>query len=123
MHAAPESPYKWFEEDNMGFLIPLFRSVTVEGTNYPRQQYPNAYIPNGYIDIVTSSQVLERSILHGENILSFQSPYCVEADRQDDLDYLNYKISKDGSVLLEYLRKRYPSRNHIVLMIYFYAKW
>lgn len=114
VHAAVESPFKWFEKDNTGFLIPLFNSVTVEGTNYPRQQYPDAYIPNGYIDIVTPTQVLERSLLHGENILSFQSPYCVEVDHQDDLDYLNYKISKDGSVLLEYLRKKYPSSNHSV---------
>ena len=31
-------------------------------------------------------------MLHGDRLLAFESPFCVEVDTADDLEYLGYEI-------------------------------
>ncbi len=37
----------------------------------------------------------------------FESPYCVEIDTPEDLEYVQYQIDKKGSPLYEYLKRNF----------------
>ena len=103
-HEAPESPFKWFLKDDEGFFKGLREDLTPQEINLPRQTFSKMYTPNGYVDIVRSSHVLHNTTLHGEKMLVFESPQCVEIDKQEDFEYLKYQILKHGSPMLDYLK-------------------
>jgi N-acylneuraminate cytidylyltransferase len=42
--------------------------------------------------------------LHGDRVLAYESPYCTEVDSVEELELLDFEISKKGSPLLDYLR-------------------
>jgi CMP-N,N'-diacetyllegionaminic acid synthase len=105
-HAAPESPFKWFLKDENNFFKGFRDDLTPEKVNLPRQLFPNVYIPDGYIDIIRSSCVLEKNTLHGDKMLVFESPMCIEVDTIDDFNYLEYQIKKEGSPILDFLNKQ-----------------
>ena len=104
-HEVPESPFKWFLKDKEGYFMGLRDDLNPEKVNLPRQMFPKIYNPDGYVDIVRSSHVLHNTTLHGEKMLVFESPQCIELDTQDDFDYLQYQFRKKGSQLLEYLNQ------------------
>lgn len=104
-HLAPESPFKWFLKDELGYFKGLRDDLTPEKVNLPRQSFPAVYMPDGYVDIVRSSCILNEGSLHGNNMLVFESPYCVEVDTKDDFDYLEFQLEKEGSLLLEFMKK------------------
>lgn len=101
-HAAPESPYKWFLKDEHNFFKGLRDDLNPEKVNLPRQSFPTVYIPDGYIDILKSSVILNSGTLHGDRMLVFESPYCVEVDTNDDFNYLEFQIQKEGSTILNF---------------------
>ncbi len=101
-HSAPESPYKWFLKDENSFFKGLRDDLTPEKVNLPRQSFPSVYIPDGYIDILKSSIILETGTLHGDKMLVFESPFCVEVDTLDDFEYLEFQIQKEGSSILNF---------------------
>ena len=103
-HEVPESPFKWFLKDDEGFFKGLREDLTPEEVNLPRQTFPKMYNPNGYVDIVRSSHVLHNTTLHGEKMLVFESPQCVEIDKQEDFEYQKYQILKHGSPMQDYLK-------------------
>jgi len=101
-HSAPESPYKWFLKDENNFFKGLRDDLTPEKVNLPRQSFPSVYIPDGYIDILKSSIILETGTLHGDKMLVFESPFCVELDTMDDFEYLEFQIQKEGSSIINF---------------------
>jgi N-acylneuraminate cytidylyltransferase len=103
-HAAQESPFKWFLKDEEGYFKGLRDDLTPEKVNLPRQSFPSVYVPDGYVDIVRSSVILNEGTLHGNHMLVFESPYCVEVDTIDDFNYLEYQIQKEGSPLMNTLQ-------------------
>jgi CMP-N,N'-diacetyllegionaminic acid synthase len=104
-HIAPESPYKWFLKDENNYFKGIREDLTPEKVNLPRQSFPSVYIPDGYIDILKSSVILETGTLHGDKMLVFESPFCVEVDTKDDFDYLEFQIKKEGSTIINYIKK------------------
>lgn len=103
-HVASESPYKWFLKDADDYFKGLRDDLTPEKVNLPRQSFPDVYIPDGYVDILKSSVVESSYTLHGDKMLVFESPHCVEVDTIDDFKYLEYQIAKDGSPILDYYK-------------------
>ena len=101
-HSASESPYKWFLKDDQNYFKGLRDDLTPEKVNLPRQSFPSVYIPDGYIDILKSSVILENRTLHGDKMLVFESPFCVEVDTKDDFEYLEFQIEKEGSTLINF---------------------
>ena len=101
-HNAPESPYKWFLKDQDNYFVGLRDDLTPEKVNLPRQSFPSVYIPDGYIDILKSSVILNTGTLHGEKMLVFESPFCVEVDTKDDFEYLEFQIKKEGSNIIKF---------------------
>lgn len=102
-HPAPESPYKWFLKDDNNYFKGLKDDLTPEKVNLPRQSFPSVYIPDGYIDILKSSVILNSGTLHGDKMLVFESPFCVEVDTNDDFEYLEFQIQKEGSSVLNFI--------------------
>ena len=101
-HSAPESPYKWFLKDDNNYFKGLRDDLTPEKVNLPRQSFPSVYIPDGYIDILKSSVILTTGTLHGDKMLVFESPFCVEVDTKDDFEYLEFQIEKEGSSIINF---------------------
>ena len=101
-HSAPESPYKWFLKDDNNYFKGLRDDLTPEKVNLPRQSFPSVYIPDGYIDILKSSVILDSGTLHGDKMLVFESPFCVEVDTKDDFEYLEFQIEKEGSSIINF---------------------
>ena len=101
-HSAPESPYKWFLKDDENYFKGLRDDLTPEKVNLPRQSFPSVYIPDGYIDILKSSVILTTGTLHGDKMLVFESPFCVEVDTKDDFEYLEFQIKKEGSPIINF---------------------
>lgn len=102
-HLAPESPFKWFLKDELGYFKGLREDLTPEKVNLPRQIFPAVYMPDGYVDIVRSSCILNEGSLHGNHMLVYESPYCVEVDTKDDFNYLEFQLEKESSPLLIFL--------------------
>ncbi len=101
-HSAPESPYKWFLKDEKNYFRGLRDDLTPEKVNLPRQSFPSVYIPDGYIDVLKSSIILNTGTLHGDKMLVFESPFCVEVDTKEDFEYLEFQIKKEGSPILNF---------------------
>ncbi len=101
-HIAPESPFKWFLKDTNNYFKGLREDLTPEKVNLPRQSFPSVYIPDGYIDILKSEVILNTGTLHGDKMLVFESPFCVEVDNKEDFEYLEYQIEKEGSIILNF---------------------
>ena len=104
-HLAPESPFKWFLKDANNYFKGIRDDLTPEKVNLPRQDFPTVYIPDGYIDIIKTKVVLDTGTIHGDKMLVFESPFCVEVDTLDDFNYLQYQIDKAGSTVLNFLNK------------------
>lgn len=105
-HNAPESPYKWFLKDENNFFKGLRDDLTPEKVNLPRQSFPSVYVPDGYIDVLKSSVILNSGTLHGDKMLVFESPYCVEVDTKDDFEYLEFQIEREGSTILNFHKNK-----------------
>ncbi len=104
-HTAIESPFKWFLRDVNGYFKGLLPELTSEDVNKPRQFFPPVFVPNGYVDVVRRSHVLETDQLHGNRMLVFESPHCVEIDSPYELDLIRLQIERDGSTLLSDLNR------------------
>ncbi len=105
-HLCPESPFKWFRKNDEGILVALASEDTsLDRFNGPRQSFPDVHIPDGYVDVVRRSFVMNTELLHGNRVLCFDSPFCIEVDSIEELDRLNYQIEKNGSPLLKQLEK------------------
>ncbi len=106
-HLASESPYKWFQRNEEGYFESIRKGLSNEDANDGRQKFPDVYIPDGYVDIIKTEFVINHGILHGKNMLGYQSPVCVEVDTEDDFNLLEYQIERSGSVIYEYLKENF----------------
>tara|TARA_Y100000385_G_scaffold160442_1_gene166551 strand:+ start:1553 stop:2281 length:729 start_codon:yes stop_codon:yes gene_type:complete len=91
-HLAPESPYKWFLKDKLGYFKSIIPGLTSEQINNPRQVFPPTFISNGYIDIIKTSQIKEKKNLHGDKMLIFETPFCNQVDTIEDFNKLEYHV-------------------------------
>ena len=107
-HQCPESPLKWFSLDQDGYFKGFMNSDNnVDYSNQPRQNFPPVYIPNGYVDVVRASHVMKLDTLHGNNMIGFESPAISEIDSIEELQYIQYQLDRDGSLLLDDLKSRF----------------
>lgn len=104
-HPCPESPFKWFFRDENGLFSSLLNNS--EQSNLPKEEFQQVYIPDGYVDILKTSHLFDNENLHGDKMIGFISPVCDEIDSKDELEYIRYRLSKEGSALLSYLERNY----------------
>lgn len=109
-HLAPESPFKWFEINEAGYFESVCKGLSNDEANDGRQKFPDVYIPDGYVDVIKTDFVINSGILHGENMLGYRSPMCVEVDTEDEFMMLEYQIEKSGSKIYDYLKEHYSGK-------------
>ena len=108
-HEAPESPYKWFLRSESGYFSGFRPDNSTPGfSNLPRQLMPTVYIPDGYVDVLRTSFVLSADDIHGERMMGYVSPPCVEVDTDEDFEFLEFNLKRHGSPLLDFLKTHYP---------------
>ncbi len=103
-HAAPESPYKWFLKTDDGTFACLSARIDNEEANAGRAEFPIAYVPDGYVDVLKTGFVRKSKRLHGEMMMAFESPYCVEVDTVEEFELLEYYIDRRSFGVFEYLK-------------------
>lgn len=106
-HLASESPFKWFEINEKGYFESICKGLSNEEANNGRQGFPDVYIPDGYVDVIKTDFVISHGILHGERMLGYESPTCIEVDTEDDFVMLEYQIERFGSKLYDYLKMNF----------------
>lgn len=107
-HEAPESPYKWFMRNEAGYFYGFAGDDSRPGySNLPRQAFPKVYIPDGYVDVLRTSFVLKSDDIHGERMLGYISPSCVEVDTREDFEFLEFCLQQNGGPLIEFLRSHF----------------
>ncbi len=110
-HACPESPFKWFLLKEDGFFTGLQNS-DMDLLNQPRQQFPTVYIPDGYVDVLRTDIVKSSKGIHGDKILGFVSPYCIEVDTAEDFKLLEYESKRNRSAIFDYLSREFPLKGN-----------
>jgi CMP-N,N'-diacetyllegionaminic acid synthase len=81
--------------------------------NLPRQSFPPSFEPNGYVDIYRTRVVRQGCGLHGDRMRAFVTEFCGEVDSFEDLDILEFVLSRRGHGLHDYLRTFFPlPRSH-----------
>ncbi len=99
VHEMSESAYKSFEISNQGFLSTMGSIKNGDKANLPRQAFPKTYVANGYVDVLDPEYILNGNKLHGDKILAFQTPVVTEIDSIEDLEYLEWQITKQPQLL------------------------
>ncbi len=99
VHEMSESAYKSFEVNDKGFLETIGSVESAEKANLPRQAFPKTYLANGYVDVLDPSYILKENKLHGDKILAFQTPVVTEVDSIEDLEYLEWQVTKQPQLL------------------------
>jgi CMP-N,N'-diacetyllegionaminic acid synthase len=99
VHEMSESAYKSFEVNNKGFLSTIGSVESGDKANLPRQAFPKTYVANGYVDVLDPIYILKETKLHGDKILAFQTPVVTEVDSFEDLEYLEWQITKHPHLL------------------------
>ena len=94
-HEMTQSLYKTFELDNnLLKCIGDKDDFNIEKTNKHRQSYKSTYDANGYVDILRSKLIIDEGIMHGDRVCGFVTDQIFEIDNKNDLDFLEYIISK-----------------------------
>ena len=99
VHEMSESAYKSFEVNDKGFLSTIGSIESGDKANLPRQTFPKTYVANGYVDVLDPIYILKEDKLHGDKILAFQTPVVTEVDSIEDLEYLEWQITKHPQLL------------------------
>ncbi len=99
VHEMSESAYKSFEVNNNGFLSTIGSVKSGDNANLPRQAFPKTYVANGYVDVLDPIYILNENKLHGDKILAFLTPVMTEVDSIQDLEYLEWQITKQPHLL------------------------
>ena len=99
VHVMSESAYKSFEVNDKGFLSTIGSIESGDKANLPRQSFPKTYVANGYVDVLDPNYILKENKLHGDKILAFQTPVVTEVDSIEDLEYLEWQITKQPQLL------------------------
>ena len=99
VHAAAESPFKWFLRDADGFLTTFNRGRDLDASNRSRAEFEDVYIPNGYADVIFSSHVIRTGLLHGNAVRPFITGPVIEVDSPFDLELLRRADSVPQALL------------------------
>jgi CMP-N,N'-diacetyllegionaminic acid synthase len=99
IHKMSESAYKSFEVNDKGFLSTIGSIESGDKANLPRQAFPKTYAANGYVDVLDPNFILKRNKIHGDKIFAFKTPVVTEVDSFEDLEYLEWQITKQPQLL------------------------
>lgn len=95
VHKMSESAYKAFEIEDMVLHRIFNQGTDLDQSNFARQSYPKTYDANGYVDIVRSSLIFEKNLLHGNKVLPYITEASSEIDEKGDIEKVKYILQKN----------------------------
>lgn len=108
-YLASNTPYKWFNLREDGYYKPIRDDMTLDQANNPRQAFPDVFIPDGYVDMLRTSHIIEKDLMHGDRMIGFVVPNGIDVDALKDMEYLEFIIKDSGSPVYEELKKNYKT--------------
>lgn len=100
VHPMSESAYKSFEIGSEGQLRRIGSvSTDLDASNQARQDFPKTYIANGYVDVLSSTFIINNQLIHGNYVVPFITPVAHEVDTEEDFSYLEFQLSKYPEIL------------------------
>lgn len=106
-HPAAESPFKWFIRNDQGYFTGILPKYSNDQLNAPRQSFPIVYVPDGYVDVLKTSFITASRCLHGNRMIGFISPACVEVDSTKDFEFLEFELRSNNNPVFEYLKANF----------------
>ena len=98
-HEMPESAYKQFELDDKYFKTICTGNFDLDNANNSRQSFAATYAPNGYVDILKTSHILSKKLLHGNRVMGYITDYTAEVDTEEDFEFLEWQINKNNKLV------------------------
>lgn len=102
-HKSSEVPYKWFNLSEEGYFKPIWHEMTLDEANNPRQAFPDVYIPDGYVDVLSSSFIIENDFLHGNRMIGYVVPDGIDVDTFKDIEAVEKLFENNSYPIYEYL--------------------
>lgn len=99
VHKMSQSSYKTFEIENDKLKCLCGGGFDIESANFARQSYPSTYDANGYVDIVRSEMVVQKDLIHGNQVQAYITGMIYEIDELIDIDFLEYLINKSPELV------------------------
>jgi CMP-N,N'-diacetyllegionaminic acid synthase len=95
VHEMSETAYKCFERNEAGILQRIAGGGSVvDPANDVRQSFPKTYFANGYVDVVRTSLICEKGLLHGNSVQGFVTPTVTEVNTNEDLEYITFQLQR-----------------------------
>jgi len=94
-HLMSESSYKSFEIKEKKLIGVCSDSFDVEKLNMNRQNFPKTYDANGYVDVLRTSTILNKGVVHGDKVMAYITERTYEIDEPSDIDFLEYYVKKE----------------------------
>jgi N-acylneuraminate cytidylyltransferase len=98
-HKMTESAYKQFELDDKYFKTICTGSFDLDDANNSRQSFPETYAPNGYVDILKTTHILSKKLLHGNRVMGYITDYTTEVDTEEDFEFLEWQINNNNKLV------------------------
>lgn len=83
-----ETAYKKFIIKK-NFLIPLFKQLSLDDANKPRQNFIKTYSGNGYFDIIKTKNIYKKKYL-GSRCFPFITKKVIDINNYFDLQFARY---------------------------------
>ncbi len=106
-HPQVFPPYKMFCLKEDGYYRSFDPSLTIDEANNPRQDFAKVYVPDGYVDLLRTTFVAKKHLMHGDHVIGFVLEEAVDIDAKKDLEYVEFYMEHHETVLLKYLRENY----------------
>ena len=95
VHQMSTTAYKSMEINDEGLLQQIGSLGTdLDAANGPRQGFPVTYLANGYVDVLDTRLIRSMKLLHGDHVIPYVTSQAPEVDTIDDLDRLEYHVSR-----------------------------
>ena len=94
-----ESAYKQFELDDKYFKTICTGNFDLDDANNGRQSFAATYAPNGYVDILKTSHILSKKLLHGKRVMGYITDYTTEVDTEEDFEFLEWQINNNNKLV------------------------
>ena len=98
-HKMSESAYKQFELDDKYFKTICTGNFDLDDANNGRQSFAATYAPNGYVDILKTSHILSKKLLHGKRVMGYITDYTTEVDTEEDFEFLEWQINNNNKLV------------------------
>ena len=106
-HPQVFPPHKMFCLREDGYYRSFDPTLTIDEANNPRQKFDKVFVPDGYVDLLRTSFIMEKHLMHGDRVIGFVLEEAVDIDARKDLEYVEYCMDQKETELLKYLKANY----------------